>query len=129
MLKRVFKVGDIFFSCESGTQESMNQSTDTDESIVMFKCSDTLSSSARDCESLSSLWLGEFYLKSYIISVAVLAECLLEGYCLFLLRSWKEKKKTERAVIGIWTVPSVAVSMTEHKNILCKKMENVISKL
>lgn len=65
----------------------MRQSMDTDESTVMFKCSDTLSSSAKDCESLSSLWLGKFYLRSYIISVAVLAERLLEGYCLFLLRS------------------------------------------
>lgn len=33
------------------------------------------------------------YLRSYIISVAVLAESLLEGYCLFLLRSWQEKNK------------------------------------
>lgn len=52
----------------------------------------------KDCESLSSLQLGNFfyYLRSYIISVAVLAESLLEGYCLFLLRSWQERERKNK---------------------------------
>ena len=102
---RVFKVGS--FSCETGTRsfDAPVNRYGWVHLLSCFKCSDTLSSSAErlwEPFPLSS-WLGKFYLKSYIVSVAVLAESLLEGYCLFLLRSWQERKKTKQEeIISGW---------------------------
>lgn len=62
--------------------------------LVTFKCLDTLSSSAERLGEPFLLVVRQVWFN--IISVAVPAEGLLEGYCLFLLRSWWGKKRKLR---------------------------------